>query len=158
MLMLIHFPLRVTLFRCDLLEVLSGLVETLQHSPPRRPNRSLEESCCGESSRKIRASLVTGHFRIEVEVLSIATLTLLSLLGNVSVILARGQWLVNRAFSRITTKSPGCKLVCGDFHFCKCCNCCRYSADHLLQKCWTSDWQRIQRRSVDGGLAMVISG
>ena len=77
--MLVHFPLRVTQFRCDLLEVLSG-AWTLA-----KAEWSLEESYCRESSHKIRASLVTGRFRIEVEVLSIATLTLASLPGNISV-------------------------------------------------------------------------
>ena len=58
---------------------------------PPKAKRSLLKSCCGVSSRKMRASLVTDLFKMEVGVLRVATWTLPSLPWKVSIILAGGH-------------------------------------------------------------------
>ena len=79
-------------------------------------------------------SLVSGFFEGKVTVFKSTILTKPSAPGNVSTMVATGQWQVNGVSSRITTTSPTCRLGVERLHLDKACSCYKYSLDQQRQK------------------------
>lgn len=90
----------------------------------------LSSSCFGNG-----ISFVIGRFSVaSLLVLIVATLTIPSGPGWISIILAKGHLLGDVLSSFCRTKSPTPMFSVGVFHFIRCCIPERYSLDQIFQK------------------------